>query len=479
MDRRAPGGRVEYDGHPAAPAFRAPQALHQPGQREIPANFLNDGYKNIQELSAQFGVRPAMLTRFAMSGVVDVVRAQKAGKSPVRMSVAEVFPAIAQLPDAIGPIRAAGLLGLPVHLLPALAERRLIERLDGRIRGFMKQKDGYKRSSIENLLARIRQRARTPLPAHAIRMSRAVRVLGPVPAPWGAIISAIVEGDLEVYAYPATRMNVRHHLAVLDLPSFEHGVTKHMSSMDLSDQIEWIGASTASEILKVTEIFVYRLVEYRPDLLKRKREGQTPFRLIDVQTIARDYIFVPEICQRSGAHAGAVCRLLRERGFEQPINLQGNKGFGFRRQEVEKFLVEQEGLHTQRLAELEQAPDNERTRLIRAVETGTSIRVAAKNFGFSYGSAVACIKRWRNTGDWSMGKGGTPSPLDQHTEWLRSFIAKNPGISLPELIRTLKKKRRLTVAGVSVRRWLDRHNIALARRRRPPSSTGTPLMAAE
>jgi transposase len=439
----------------------------------------DDGFLNIAEFAKQFGLRRKRLQRFADSGYVRVLRASNAERSPVRMAVADVLPLIMLLPDTIGPDAAAGLLGLPGHALPALAGRKLIERLDGPILGFMPRKEGYRRSSIQELARRIRKRAATPVPASATRMSRAVRSIDRPVAPWDAVISAIVDGDVEVYAYPARRLNVRNGLAVADIPSFVKAVTKHMPKRSNKTQVEWVGANTVSEILKVTEIFVYRLAERRPDLLKRKRNGYTPFLLADVQTIAKDYIFVPEICERGGGHGRRMCRWLRDRGVEPKIQLQDNRDFGFRRREVERHLTEQAAVHARRIAELAKAPDNERTRLIRAVEAGTPTHVAAKSVGMPYKRALLCIDRWRDTGDWMLGKGGFHSPLDQHEEWLRDLIAKDPQLSLAGICKALKDERQVSTNDGSLLKWLDRQGIALARRRRAPLSDSARLLAAE
>jgi transposase len=309
-------------------------------------------------------------------------------------------------------------------------------------------------------------------------MSRAVRSIDCPVAPWDAVISAIVDGDVEVYAYPAKRLNVRNGLAVADIPAFVRAVTKRMPKKDDDSQVEWVGANTVSEILKVTEIFVYRLVERRPDVLKRKRNGYTPFLLADVRKLANEYIFVPEICERGGGHARRMCRWLRDRGVGPAISLQKNRDFGFRRREVEKHLTEQAAVHARRVADLAKAPDNERTRLIRAVEAGTSIHVAAKSVGMPYKRALICIDRWRDTGDWMLGKGGVQSPLDQHEEWLRHLIAKDPQLSLAEIRKALKEGRQVSTNDASLLKWLDRQGIALARRRRAPLPNMR-LMAAE
>jgi hypothetical protein len=118
----------------------------------------DNAYLSIDGFAAEFDVRPSILRRLARSGLVTVIRAEDAKRSPVRMSVADVKPLLKQLRDAIGENEAAGLLGLSVHVLTSLA------------------------------------------PKGAAPLITAARSIGPGEAPWAAIISAILAGQVEMFA---------------------------------------------------------------------------------------------------------------------------------------------------------------------------------------------------------------------------------------------------------------------------------------
>jgi hypothetical protein len=90
----------------------------------------------IKTLSNNFGVRPDILRRLARSGLVPVVRA-KDSRSPVRMALRDVLPLLPQMKDAIGEKEAAGMLGLPISVLPSLVDRGLIKRLEGPVLGLV------------------------------------------------------------------------------------------------------------------------------------------------------------------------------------------------------------------------------------------------------------------------------------------------------------------------------------------------------
>lgn len=308
----------------------------------------NDGFLNIVEFASRYGVIRRRLQWLAESGLVRTIRASDAARSPVRMAIAEVEPLLMMLPDAIAPVTAAGLLGIPTYALQGLADRKLIRKLDGPILGLMKDREGYSRASIERLVSRLRERAPTPAPKSAVRLSRAVRSTSHAMAQWDAVISAIVDGDVEVCAVPTKAFNARHGFAVVDVPAFAVAVRKRIRNHGSLDNVEWVNVGTASEILNVTEVFVYVLLQKRPDLLKAKRAGQTSLLREDVSKLAQEYVFVPEICERARMGSRRACVWLRKHGIDQVIELKMGKYFGFRRPPVEKVLTKKEAQYAPR-----------------------------------------------------------------------------------------------------------------------------------
>jgi hypothetical protein len=57
----------------------------------------DNAYLSIDGFAAEFDVRPSILRRLARSGLVTVIRAEDAKRSPVRMSLADVKPLLKQL----------------------------------------------------------------------------------------------------------------------------------------------------------------------------------------------------------------------------------------------------------------------------------------------------------------------------------------------------------------------------------------------
>jgi transposase len=86
--------------------------------------------------------------------------------------------------------------------------------------------------------------------------------------------------------------------------------------------------------------------------------------------------------------------------------------------------------------------DDLRERVIEAVVAGASRREAAESFSLSASSAVRWLQRWRDTGS-ARAKlsGGSTSPLEEHVEWLLALVAKQPDMTLDEIVAAMRKQR--------------------------------------
>ena len=83
-----------------------------------------------------------------------------------------------------------------------------------------------------------------------------------------------------------------------------------------------------------------------------------------------------------------------------------------------------------------------RERVLDAVETGASRREAAERFEVSASSAVKWMQRWHETGSVATKPtGGSISPLEKHTDCLLALIAKQPDLTLDEIVAAMRKRR--------------------------------------
>ncbi len=83
-----------------------------------------------------------------------------------------------------------------------------------------------------------------------------------------------------------------------------------------------------------------------------------------------------------------------------------------------------------------------RRRLVRAVETGSSAREAARRFEVSASAAIKLVRRVRETGSAAPAKiGGYRKPLlAGHEDLLRELTSAKPGITLAEIQTELTRR---------------------------------------
>ena len=100
-----------------------------------------------------------------------------------------------------------------------------------------------------------------------------------------------------------------------------------------------------------------------------------------------------------------------------------------------------------------------RERVIARVESGASRREAAEHFEISPSAAVKWLQRWRDAGS-STAKphGGSTSPLEKQANWLLALIAKQPDLTLDEVLAAMRK-RRIASSRTALWRFFARHDI--------------------
>ncbi len=103
--------------------------------------------------------------------------------------------------------------------------------------------------------------------------------------------------------------------------------------------------------------------------------------------------------------------------------------------------------------------DDLRERVIEAVEAGASRREAAESFNLCPSSAVKWLQRWRDTGSArAKPTGGSRSPLEEHAKALLALVARQPDLTLDEIV-TAMRKRRIPGSRTAVWRFFARHDF--------------------
>jgi transposase len=103
-------------------------------------------------------------------------------------------------------------------------------------------------------------------------------------------------------------------------------------------------------------------------------------------------------------------------------------------------------------------------RVIARVESGASRREAAELFDISASAAVKWVKCFQETGSCAAKpRGGSTSLLEEYAPWLLTLIAKQPDLTLDEVVCAMHKHG---IAGSRTAVWefFKRHEISFKKK---------------
>lgn len=105
-----------------------------------------------------------------------------------------------------------------------------------------------------------------------------------------------------------------------------------------------------------------------------------------------------------------------------------------------------------------------RVRVIARVVSGASRREAAEHFEVSPSTAVKWMKCFHDTGrSAAMPRGGSTSPLEEHARWLLTLVAKQPDLTLDEVVWAMRKHG-ISGSRTAIWRFFDRHKITFKKK---------------
>ena len=108
-----------------------------------------------------------------------------------------------------------------------------------------------------------------------------------------------------------------------------------------------------------------------------------------------------------------------------------------------------------------------RSRVIAAVEAGSSGRAAAARFGISVSSAIRWVQEWRESGrDRAQRQGGDrrSQRAEAYKDIILAAVDAKVDITLAGLADLLRRDHGVAVAPSTVWRLLDRHDMTLKKR---------------
>ena len=108
--------------------------------------------------------------------------------------------------------------------------------------------------------------------------------------------------------------------------------------------------------------------------------------------------------------------------------------------------------------------DDLRRRAIDAVEAGASRHEAAERLDMSPSTVINWMQRWRDDGSAAAKpSGGSVSPLEKHAKWLFNLVAKQPDLTLDEVVAAMAK-RGIAGSRSAVSRFYIRHRITFKKK---------------
>ena len=101
-----------------------------------------------------------------------------------------------------------------------------------------------------------------------------------------------------------------------------------------------------------------------------------------------------------------------------------------------------------------------RERAVEAVESGASRREIAEIFKVGVSSVIRWCQRWSETGSAAPKRsGGSVSPLEEHSDWILALVAKQPDLTLEEILAAMAKQG-IPGSRSALQRFFDRHNVS-------------------
>jgi transposase len=100
-----------------------------------------------------------------------------------------------------------------------------------------------------------------------------------------------------------------------------------------------------------------------------------------------------------------------------------------------------------------------RQRVVEVVASGASRHEAAELFGIAVSTVIKWWQQWRDTRSVEpKPRGGSTSPLDEHTTLILGLVNEKPDSTFMELLAALRK-RRIRTSRSALWRFFERHNI--------------------
>jgi hypothetical protein len=249
--------------------------------------------KPIAHLAEKYGVARSGLSGLVKSGLIPAIKFDNVEKAPVLVSEKAFKPIAERKREVISGTMAAPRIGIHLKDLEELERIGLLARVEGPVLKLFRSHLYYTKSSVENLVATISQKAVIRKDGDAVRMRVALRSLGVRSVPWAIIVAAIADGRLTVTTMKPSAISLGERLAIRDVSSLRQLIEAHVAEAPSS--AKWVGKFEAAELLGTNDVAVWRLAKVGKLKQYPDAPANSPFKRAEVERLAKKTIFTPEI----------------------------------------------------------------------------------------------------------------------------------------------------------------------------------------
>lgn len=289
--------------------------------------------RNVQE---RYGFLRRNLSRLAADATLGAIKADQAKRSPLLFPVAVIEDLAGQLQDLVAAKRVTSRLGIPPGGVSDLARVGLVTRASGPVLRLVDGDLYYTSNSVTAFETRVRACAGSSATPGLTPLSAAVKRLGPGERPWAAIMTSILEGRLSVHLLPETNVPLIAQIGMPDLgPLIAVAAAADVVPPEEDDRISF---KEAGDIIGAGQCLVSGLVRLK--LIPRSGHAHLSLRRVDVHAFCAEFALTSEVAERSGVKRQSVKAWMSERGIEPVVAGRGERGHVWRRENVERALID-------------------------------------------------------------------------------------------------------------------------------------------
>lgn len=411
--------------------------------------------KPISHLAEKYGVPRSGLRALVKSGLIPAIKFDHLERAPILVSEKAFKPIAERKREVISGPMAAPRIGVHLKDIEELEKIGLLVRVDGPVLKLLGSSVYYTKSSVDDLAAKISQKAVVDECGDAVRLRVALRSVGARSVPWAVIVTAIADGRLAVTTVKPAAVLLGERLAIPDVGALRRLIEAQAAEAPAS--AKWVDKYEAAELLGTNEVAVWRLAKVGKLKPYDDAPANSPFKRGDIERLAKETIFTPEIVRvgRFRTYREASTWLAKQ-GLDPVLELKKAGWKLYVRANVQKALdarvrqlpKPERKLPPPRPRGILHGPESWEGRKAAMLEAGDRTRIGFATAASALGCSIFAVQRLVSAG--KLSAEGTVTPFERRCV---QALAKKV-IFLPEImVRSGYKLHR------NVMKWLNANDV--------------------